>query len=274
MFVVWPFIIIAATEPPEAGAAQVATPPPTEPPRLREGPTGSVTSDVDGREPCPGPNTFRNAYGFCSCLNDFPYGEPDTEKGCWKCDPFCHAFAACLYPGLCQCEPRYHGNGVDRCDPILPQILSISPKEGYSEEQTTVNVSYAFDVQGDTERKAAYCRFGLIYHTAEVVTASYIQCVAPPRPPQQVNLAISFDAVHWSTDHFLFLYKQKFDVAKFLPIAAVYLLCVAGFIGFIWFVFGKQRRAPAPDTRDEMQPFVSPVNSRKKKKTARKRIDS
>jgi hypothetical protein len=266
MFVVWPLVVIAATDPPDAAAA---TPPAAALRTLASAPTASAGSDAEARERRPGPNTVRNSHGFCSRLADFPYGEPDTKNGCWRCDPFCHGFAACLYPGVCQCEPRYRGNGADRCDPILPQVLAISPREGYSEQPTAVNVSYAFDVRGDAEPKAAYCRFGLIYHTAEAVTPSHIQCVAPPQPPQQVNLAISFDAVHWSTEQLLFLYKKKFDVVKFLPIAAVYIICVAGFIAFIWFVFGRERRPQPQDTRDEMHPFVGPVKTRKKRRQRR-----
>jgi hypothetical protein len=265
-------------------AAPTPAPEPDEPLEFYGAPDEGATLDGDWppaafdppSEPCPGPNSFRNIYGYCDCVDDFPYGEPDTALGCWKCEPFCHGFATCKHPGICECEPHYRGNGIDKCEPILPQILSIAPIEGFSDVPTRVNVSYLFEGQHDARLKlVAYCRFGLIPVTAERVTDTMIQCVAPARPPQQVIVAISFDSTHWSREHFPFSYKKKFELGKFCLIAVAYAAVVAGIGGFIWRVVANTSPRGGDGRREERQPFIEPAaaGATGKRKGTRKRVE-
>lgn len=212
-------------------------------------------------EPCPGPNTRRTKWGYCTCQEGFPYGEPDSVKGCWTCDPFCHNYASCVYPGRCECDKRYKGDGVNNCDAVFPRIVAMTPLDGFADRPTEVNISYIYDVEEtDYSYLRAYCRFGLIFVVADNVTNTTITCTSPARPPQTVNVAISFDQVTWSKEDFQFVYKNRFSLVSILPMVLLYGLALAGISAILWKVYGDNNVSKA--TQEEKASFLG--NGKKK----------
>lgn len=214
-----------------------------------------LDAEANISEPCPGPNTRRTKWGYCTCLEGFPYGEPDSVRGCWTCDPFCHNYASCLYPGRCECDRRYKGDGVKHCEAILPRIVEMTPVDGFADRPTQVNISYIYDVaESDYTYVRAYCRFGLIFVVADNVTDKTITCTSPARPPQTVNVAISFDQVTWSNEDFKFVYKNRFSLASILPMVLLYGVILAVISAVLWKVYGSRNLSKA--TQEEKASFL------------------
>jgi hypothetical protein len=82
---------------------------------------------------------------------------------------------------------------------ILPRAVGVSPSIGWSEDATTVNVTYVWDVnESGLGHANAFCRFGAQTFPAESVSDDIIVCTTESRPAQTVSVAISFDGMHWS----------------------------------------------------------------------------
>jgi hypothetical protein len=239
-------------------------PPPTVDPEVR-------------KQPCPGPHSHRDRWGYCTCDDEYWQGNPDTAEGCWKCNDTCLMDATCVYPGKCQCTRRYRGDGVRACDMILPRVLGVSPSIGWSDDATIVNVTYVWDVNESAfEHAHAFCRFGGQTFPAELVTDDVVVCKTASRPAQTVGVAISFDGTHWSIEQFEFVYRNRFGLLNIMPIVLLYGLIVVGIAALIWHVFGAGRREEGNE--DENQPFLGRgtlgTGIARKKTRPRKRIEA
>jgi hypothetical protein len=226
--------------------------------------------------PCPGPNAYRTAWGYCLCEEGFSYGDPEASVGCWRCSPPCHINAVCVAPGVCHCQNAFKGDGVSSCVPIVPRILSIHPSSGFANAETTVNITYAWDVNltfvGELN---ALCRFGLISIAADWVNQTMIVCRAMPRGPHSVAVGISFDGIHWSAEPFTFKYVETGrTVSSGLILFGVAAVIVIGIE--TWRIFGGSQAKEALEEGGE--PFIGradPEVVRKRKGGhARRRIET
>jgi hypothetical protein len=185
--------------------------------------------------PCPHPHTIRGDSGDCECRTDFPWGDPHSSPGCWKCSDRCAFHGQCVYPGRCECLNFFRGDGIIECRPLLPQILAISPSTGRSDESTLIDISFVYNPSDEEwKRVRPSCRFGLLTVEACNVTNSSLRCLAPPQDPHPVDVAISFDSVYLSRDIFIFTYTTPFGLRPALFIMCVYAGIVLGIAGLFW----------------------------------------
>jgi hypothetical protein len=61
---------------------------------------------------CESPNTILTQSQSCVCRSGFPFGSPNTSEGCFKCEVPCHQLANCIFPGKCECNASYLGDGI------------------------------------------------------------------------------------------------------------------------------------------------------------------
>jgi hypothetical protein len=225
------------------------------------------------KAPCPGTHSFRNMWGDCQCDPSHYYGDPMSERGCWGCNNSCHFEADCIFPGRCQCLQRFKGDGIN-CEKVVPQILGIAPVQAWSDRTTAINIAYLWDV-GETadQHSVAFCKLGTETVQSTLVTNDTIVCIARPRLPQVVDVAIMFEGGPWSTDDFQLLYTNRFDLWGILPIVGLYGIGIAGVGVCIWRIAGGRNEE---DAGDESQPFLAVSADSKgagvaKKKSARRR---
>jgi hypothetical protein len=169
------------------------------------------------------------------------------------------------------CDDHFVGDGVLRCEAILPKILDIRPLFGYSEDATEVNITFVYDEP--EVPKTAFCRFGLASVTAASVTKGLIRCVAPTGPPQSLKVAISFDGTHWSVEHFSFVTVRKFHITDWIPIGSAYFGIVALLVVFAVSAFRGKKEEPKGD-EEERVPFLNQGQNDakgRKRRGARKR---
>jgi hypothetical protein len=199
-------------------------------------------------EKCPGQNTIRIPIGTCECKQGYPYGDPNDERGCWRCVDECAPGAECAFPGVCACPEGYLGDGKTKCEQITPIIYRYFPREGIAD--TTVNISYFYE--NSTKYTGAYCRFGSIPVGTIELASNYMLCKAPPGKPGIVPLSISFDAAQWSKEDVTFLYKEKHDPISFLPFLVLSLVVtLAGVVSA-----GKIGKYMSKKNDDEKRPFI------------------
>jgi hypothetical protein len=112
----------------------------------------------------------------------------------------------------------YFGDGVDSCEPTVPEVVGLLPDYGYSEDFTPVFINFVYPVvHGEYLRRTAFCRFGAAIVPADYAGEALIQCRSPPHPPGLVDFAISFDAEVWSREAVIFEYRQQFAIMAALP---------------------------------------------------------
>jgi hypothetical protein len=191
--------------------------------------------------PCLGLNTFRNSDGLCECVAGFEFGEPQTFYGCWNCDHKCHSHGACVHPGKCECQARYHGDGITSCEPIYPELLALAPISCYSDEQISVNVSFHFGVTSWLDRREPKCRFGDAVVRAFDVSDAAFACRVPRNLPGVVPVAISFDGEFWSREAVTFEFKTRRDALVIVPMVLLYGLAIAGLGVFLWKVVARRQ---------------------------------
>jgi hypothetical protein len=206
--------------------------------------------------PCPNPRAVRDEYNYCACLPEYPFGSGEDENGCWKCDETCHAQATCVSPGRCQCLDNYEGDGVSRCDAIVPQLVALSPTTGYSDAGTWVHISFIHTAKNwEWQKNSAVCKFGSYAVSAVNVTDSTLECRAPPHHPAIVDVAISMDGNAWSKEKFTFVYRTQFNVLSILPIVLLYAAVILAIATVIWKLIG--RRAEKEAAEEEQQAFLT-----------------
>jgi hypothetical protein len=205
--------------------------------------------------PCPGPHSVRHHLGFCVCADGYDRGNADTAQGCWRCITSCHSDALCVYPGVCACGDRFTGDGITNCHKKVARILDIYPKWGPTDQETLVNVTFAWDVNETVS--TGFCRFGVLYRNAERVTGRWMTCRAPAKTQQVVRVAISLDGTLWSTDEITFEYRKPVNLVSSAGVVLLYVAVVAGITAFIWHTFGRGK-VTAGD--DERRPFLAAGN--------------
>jgi hypothetical protein len=189
--------------------------------------------------PCPNPRAYRDDWDYCVCLSDYPYGSPDDQNGCWRCDQTCHLHATCVSPGRCQCLDNHEGDGVTRCDPIVPQLVALSPTTGYTDIGTWIHISFLYTAKNwEWQKNSAVCKFGSYVVPAVNVTDSTLECRAPPHHPATVQIAISIDGTGWSKETFVFVYQTQFNVFSILPIVGLYATVILAIAMVIWKLVG------------------------------------
>jgi hypothetical protein len=141
---------------------------------------------------------------------------------------------------------------------ITPQILGIAPLQVWSDESTRINISYLWDVgEAVDSHPYAMCRFGFEQKPAVIVTNDTIVCVAGPRAPQIVEIAIAFEGSSWSTEEFQLVYKNRFSLLTILPIVGIYALGIGGVAVCIWRISGGQKKlGKEVGDEEEGQPFL------------------
>jgi hypothetical protein len=143
---------------------------------------------------------------------------------------------------------RFEGDGIDVCDSIIPQIVGIAPSFGYSEESTLVTVSFLYQLSNlDYMGSTIYCRFGSVMMSAENLTDTTLQCRVHARPPQSVEVSISFDGMIWSRERFIFVYKRRFHMKTILPLVFLYGILILGVAAVIWTFAGRLKGEAKPD---------------------------
>jgi hypothetical protein len=205
--------------------------------------------------PCRNPRATRDEWGDCHCSPDTPHGNPDDANGCWACEPDCHMQATCVSPGRCQCLEDYEGDGISRCDVIVPQLVALSPTTAYSDVGTWIHVSFIFAGRNwEWRRNSAACRFGSYIAAAVNVTDSTMECRAPPHHPDTVEVAISIDGTNWSKERFLFVYRTEFNVFSILPIVLMYVAVIVAMATVIWRLIGRN---PGAAPMEEAKAFLT-----------------
>jgi hypothetical protein len=124
----------------------------------------------------------------------------------------------------------YEGDGLEHCDHILPQIVSLSPSEGHTDSPTIVNVSFVYPVKDAHSRQIGpTCKFGSSTVLGKLVTSSILQCVVPGRPaPVVVPVSVTFDGRYWSNDDFTFSFTSRIGFSDVLPLVIIYGIAVIG----------------------------------------------
>jgi len=217
-------------------------------------------------KPCAGPNTQRTAIGKCVCKEGYPFGNPDDVYGCWKCASVCVANSKCVFPGICQCENGFRGNGSKKCTAVLPKVIGISPRVVFSDETTLVNISVISD---QTMPTTGYCKFGEIIVTASMISENLYQCSAPPRSPKSVSVSLSFDAINWSEGDLSVEYKKRLSLLTILP----YVILSTSALSILVYVIicEIERRKKNSLNKEDAVPFLSASSGKKKGAFPRKR---
>jgi hypothetical protein len=220
------------------------------------------------KDPCPGPHTYRDQWGDCQCEDGYYYGDALSDRGCWTCNSSCGMNAECIFPGRCKCLSKFKGDGL-HCEKVVPQILGIAPAQAWSDQTTEINISYLWDVGETAVRPGlAFCRLGSEKVQATMITDDTIVCLARPKPPQVIDVAIMFDEGPWSTDNFQLSYKNRFNVWGILPIVGLYALLITAVGACIWRMAGGQKKG---DAEGEDQPFLGVAAASKGAGVAKKR---
>lgn len=193
---------------------------------------------VPPRPSCLGQNTFLDRSGNCRCKEGYDYGNASDINGCWRCQNKCDKNANCIFPGICECKKEYVGDG-STCKLVLPVMKGMEPETG--PVGTTVNISFSYNIS--MEYDAAYCRFGTFPVTAFQKESKYILCHAPLLKSNSAKVSISFDAIHWSTEEYIFTYTEKNSNLKNV-IKVIILISLLAFISILVYQrFAKKEKA-------------------------------
>lgn len=195
---------------------------------------------------CLGNNTELFITGECVCVSGFPYGNPEDEKGCWKCNS-CSSYAECHYPGKCVCQDGWEGNGIN-CNPIVPTIIImrvIKKKNLANVTFTSTEAHYPGDI--------AYCKFGQVVISGVVVYRGIVQCPIPQQPPGKVPFMISFDSIRWSKEDIIYQYTSSYNII----VTVVILVIVSIIIYIIFRIFVEIFFALQKPKQEDEIPFFS-----------------
>lgn len=152
---------------------------------------------------CKGPNTRLDISNNCVCIDGFPFGNPNSSEGCFKCDQRCHSNSICKYPGKCVCISPYYGDGVSNCIICRPHLYFVSPNSGPARGGTTIQIQYDCP-ESKNVPDVAYCKFGSQIEKSLSVTNSTIICLTPKHASIPTPISISFDSVTWSKENVFF----------------------------------------------------------------------
>jgi len=136
---------------------------------------GSVSSSiVPPNDNCTAPNTKKNSRGKCICTSQFPHGDPSLMTGCFRCKSKCNESAICVYPGRCQCNPGFSGNGVSECLANAPVLQRVFPDRVYIRSRFVLNVTYVY-INGSGLNNG-YIKIGSIISPCNNYSYGFVQC--------------------------------------------------------------------------------------------------
>ena len=186
---------------------------------------------------CTGNNSFVNDDGKCECKNNFPFGDPNTELGCWNCDPACDSNAICYQQDKCKCLPGFYRFGTNNklCRRPIPELLTAEPQTGPTSGGTKVILQIKSPTNHSITR--AFCRFGPFSVPAKFTNNTIFICVSPFCKKGKMPLAVSFDSSNWSEQKIFFdYYSDQFSAYNCILFSILILIISMILIIIIWFL--------------------------------------
>ena len=191
---------------------------------------------------CTLPNTVEDFEGACVCEKGFVTDDSFLENGCWKCDRDCHVLAKCAYPGLCQCDAEFIGDGINECIMPFPELIKLNNEQLLSNGERLLTFGYKDMKQAVLMKikvKSFYCKVGTLIIKANKFTSSEVQCQIPKKIKGNVNVSISYDSLNWSPQQIPVNIDDSVNI-KEIQDAIPFLICLVVFmmIGIVAF-YGK-----------------------------------
>lgn len=205
---------------------------------------------------CEGQNTIRLPDGKCKCLDNFPFGDPNSKDGCYKCFDQCHEKAICSPPGKCKCIKGLVGDGKLRCEIPKPQMIDIYPKKVSKAGGDVISVNYTTETNYSAIK--SFCKFGnnqII--EGKIVNEHIMNCVAPASTMSAQRLSISLDNVSFTDEQFFVEFldiNSKPVVQVVWQVWAVVLIVI--FAAVIYFKLQKPKVEANNDSPDERVAFT------------------
>lgn len=205
---------------------------------------------------CSGPNTLRDKDGNCTCLPNFPFGDPYSKQGCYICVEQCNERAICVFPGKCSCVNGLVGDGKKSCEYPIPKLVSVDPAKVQKNSAAEIDVKYA--ISTNFSAVYGYCKIGSTYSLAIRVSDNTFTCKFLPTDIPIQRISISFDNKTWTEEQFYIQLLGADDYESFTIVWQVWIFVILIAAG-IYYYF-KSRKTPeqtANFTAEERQVFTS-----------------
>lgn len=152
---------------------------------------------------CEGPHTIRTKEGLCQCEENFSFGDPFGEYGCWKCDHRCNSNATCTQSGECKCNMGFIGDGFRQCELAIPHLIGISPSKGKHFGGDQIIAYFNISRHKDNSRlhlvSTVFCRFDSEVIEGQISSPGEALCITPKgKGDTSARFSISFSGSHWS----------------------------------------------------------------------------
>ena len=178
---------------------------------------------------CKGMNTYKDSNFVCRCLPGFPFGDPVSKQGCFRCDVQCHSKGFCEYPGVCKCFRGLVGDGVNSCTIPIPTVTGIYPNsvrpQGYIESRVTYYMDEPYTPT------LFFCKFGDVPISGTYLQPGVGKCTVPPSKEYAVRVSISFDGENYTNSDVFLRYEQKQKeeiIVNWAPVVATILVFIWG----------------------------------------------
>lgn len=157
-----------------------------------------VSGDQPTRPPCRGKHIIITTNRQCKCMEQYPFGDPYSDEGCFSCNPVCHPDALCVSPDKCKCKAGFLGDGVYNCTKPIPELLSMDRQTCIAggEDLLLLKVGSPENFTPPT----AFCNFGPRIVEAVTFNASYFACKCPDMLPAETHARVSYDGDLWSLE--------------------------------------------------------------------------
>lgn len=129
----------------------------------------------------------------CLCDEGYPYGNPNSKKGCYNCTEECSKWGFCEYPGFCRCIDGDNGNGT-YCWNNKPEIKSFTKMD-----ETTMRVGIVF--KSDSLITGGFCKYGTTVVSALIADTEKFICPIPFPLTERIRVQVSMDGETWSVDN-------------------------------------------------------------------------
>ncbi|EAY20097.1 hypothetical protein TVAG_366050 [Trichomonas vaginalis G3] len=204
---------------------------------------------------CKGPNTYKDVNGTCTCLKNFPFGDPYSQQGCYVCNDQCHDNAKCIFPGKCECVDGLIGDGKSHCDLPIPKLLSVSPSKVSKINPTIITAEY--EISSNFTAIAGYCRIGTLISKAEKVSRREFKCkVIPSETPIQ-RVSISFDNISWTEEALYIQFIENYAPETFQIVWQVWIFVIIIVGGvYLYFRTKKVEEKAEQFTKEEKKKFL------------------